>query len=339
MNRPAKVVADSVSDPNLKQLGNSGMFSGFQNRFTTPLLNVKGMQLNRMNFVNPLLQLNDSAHLMFFYYRGTAAGGAGAVCSAANLRCVRLVPSWYVPTINSYTTFTKNKYFNSVSELVAALNTAAATGGDDTNYNPKWVAGDVTFSYDSSTRKISLTGNTASNLYALAAADDPNVTAYLATNAIKLNTSAGQVVQPYTINQSMNARLGWGMSYTNRGKLVNAGTVTGTATTTGIPTATSTAIEADSYPILIGSQNINIYCAQALTSGNDSGYRKNLLATIPLDQPSLAVNNYTLPPVPHPAQSVISEMYQLDFEFRDDFGNPIFFYPNTNVQLELNLWY
>ena len=282
-----------------------------------------------------MLQLNDSAHLMFFYYKGVTAG---STVNPGNLKCVRLLPSWYVPA-TAYTSFAKNKYFNSVAELVAALNIAAATGGDDVTYNPLWKADDITFSYDATTRKISFTGNSLSSYYAPAAADDPTVTAYLATNAIKMNAWNGILNQPYVSGASMNARLGFAMSYLTRGRFANALSYVGIATPNQYPSNTGTAIEADAYPCLIGSQNINVYCAQVVTSGNDSQKRRNLLATIPLEQPCLAVNSYTLSATVHPALTCISELYQLDFEFRDDYGNLFPFFPNTNVNLELNVWY
>lgn len=279
LNRPDKISVDSSSDPSLKFADTNGVFSSFRNQLNTPLLNVRGLQLNRINFVNPMLQLNDSAHLMFFYYKGTTAG---TTVSAGNLKCVRLLPSWYVPA-SGFTTFTKNKYFNSVAELVAALNIAAATGGDDITYNPIWKSDDITFSYDASTRKISFTGNSASSYYAPAAADDPIVIAYLATNAIKMNTWSGILTQPYVSGASMNARLGFAMSYLTRGRFANSYAIVGVATPIQYPVINGTTMEADAYPCLIGSQNINVYCAQVVSSGNDSQKRRNLLATIPLN--------------------------------------------------------
>jgi hypothetical protein len=32
-------------------------------------------------------------------------------------------------------------------------------------------------------------------------------------------------------------------------------------------------------------------------------------------------------------------MYELSFDFTDDAGNPFFFVPNYNVQLEMNVFY
>jgi hypothetical protein len=103
--------------------------------------------------------------------------------------------------------------------------------------------------------------------------------------------------------------------------------------------ANAIAQEADAWPIMIGSQNLNLYCGQVINGGNDSRNRKNLLATVPLDQPGQAVNSYTMTSLDHPAQNCVSDIYSLTFDFTDDFGQPVQFYPNTNVQIELNVWY
>ena len=339
INRPNKVSITSFADPQIDYNTVSGTFNQFTNTLQTPLLNVKGIQLLSANFVNPSLQLNDYSELMFFYYASTTATGINAV---GNLRCVRLLPSWYVPA-SGFTAYTINQYFTDGSALVSALNLAASAGGDSVTYNPKWVAGDITFTYTPATKKIAITGNTTSTYYTPAAADDPVVKEYLLTNAItmysQVGTAAVAQVQPYISGYSMNFSLGYSMSYSNSGKNWGAGSYQGCAFSVGYPQANGTNINADSFPILLGLQNVNVYCSVVTGSGVDNNNKKNFLATIPIDAYPLFINQYTLTSVESPALSVNNEIYQLQFDFRDDNGNPVWFFNNMSVNMELVIYY
>ena len=341
-NRPDKIVCDAYADSQLELYNPNGVYSTFTNRLTTPILNAKGLLLLNANFVNPILQLNDASQLMFFYYAGTI--------SLANLKCIRLLPASYVPP-DSYALFTRNEYFNTVQELVTQLNFAASTSGDDATYNPGWTAGQVTFSYDTGTRRISVAGNGTTTI-APAAADDPNVLNRLRgtttpTNRIRMNTyitnSAGYAsgaLQPYVEGQSMNARIGFAMSFSARGLYWGGSAQKGCATATGVPSSSSLyPVSADAPPILIGSQNVNVYCSVITGGGMDSLNGKNLLCSIPLEAASLNVNSYTVSSVEKPALSVPNEIYELTFEFRDDNGIPVQFPPSYNAELQIAIFY
>ena len=347
MNHPDKVVLDAYSDPQLELQNPNGVYSRFTNRLTTPILNAKGVILLNSNFVNPIMQLNDASQLFFFYYTNATLAG---MCTLANLKVIRLLPSNYVPPYG-YQLFTKNKYWNSVTELVAGLNAAASNNGDDATYNTRWVAGQVTFSYDTTTRRISVAGN-GTNYIAPAAADDPNVLDYLrgtttATTRLRMNTflSNGAVygsspLQPYVEQVSMNARLGFAMAYTSRGLYWGSTSQQGCATATGIPqAATNQPILADANPILIGSQNVNIYTNITTGGGMDSLNGKNLLAVVPLEVPALNVNSYTQSSVEKPSLSTPTEIYEITVEFRDDYGIPVPMPPNYNSSLQLSIFY
>jgi hypothetical protein len=345
-NKPDRLACDAFSDNNIKNLGNSGVYNRFTNTLAQPLLNVKGIQLLRTNFVNNALQLNDyNGQLFFLYYRYTDATSAGI--TLANIHCVRLLPSWYVPK-SGFTAYTRNKYFNSVAELVSTLNTAASSGGDSTTYNPTWLSGDITFSYDSGSRKISFTGNTATNYYSPVAYDDPNVALFFANNASytpKMNgfnsssTYATATVQPWVLGNTMNPRLGFAIANNTTGRWAGSGSIAGCASATEVPIVNGTSTEADSFPILIGAQNLNIYCSILGAGGQSSAGRKNLLACIPLETAALNVSSYTLSSVEGHVLSVASEIYELTFEFTDDFGNAFYFQPNYNTQIEMNVYY
>lgn len=335
LNRPDKITLDAYSDPNLEVTNPNGYYNRFTNQLKTPILNAKGIQLLNANFINSILQLNDNSQLVFWYY----ASGARDV---ANLRCVRLLPSSYLPLFG-YTAFTRNRYFNSVVELVAALNQAASTGGDDVAYNPFWVANQMVFSYDTTTRKVRLSSSTT---FTPAAADDPFVIqaqqGLSPTGVITMNTifnalsPASSPRQPQLPGVSMNARLGFAMSINSRA--LNTTQTFGAANSTG-RFAFQGFIEAESPPILLGSQNCSIYLSIAGGSGIDFTGRKNLIQTIPIEVAPYNINSYTASSVEKPAQSIPTEIYEITVELLDDYGQPFLQFGNFNTNLSFSVYY
>lgn len=345
VNRPNRITLDAYSDPQLLVKNVGGVYSSFTNVLKNPIIGAKGLQLVNANFINSSLQLNDQGQLFFFYY--TSATQAG-IATLANLRCIRLHPSNFVPAA-SFTDFTRNEYFNTVDELVTQLNLAASAGGDSATYNPIWVAGQVTFSYDTYTRRISVAGN-GTNYIAPAAADDPNVIDTLlgtttASNRIKMATFgsssyATATFQPFVLNESMNARLGFAMGYNTRGLYWGGSSQVGCATSIGVPSnSSSVPVSADAFPILLGVQNVNVYLNVAVGGGLDSLGNKNLIASIPIESPPLAINSYTTNSVEVPSLSTPNEIYEIAVSFIDDAGVPFIQYPNYNSQICLAIYY
>jgi hypothetical protein len=340
LNRPDRVTLDAYNDQSLEYAG--PYYSQFTNRLTTPILNAKGIQLLNINYVNSVLQLNDTSQLMFFYYASATQAG---IATFANLNCIRLHPSTFVPYAG-YTTFVRNKYFTSVPELVTALNLAAAVGGDLSTFNPRFVGGQVTFSYDTTTRKISINGN-GTDYIAPAAADDPNVLALLASATLaprmniitSSNTYATARIQPSVPGFSMNARLGFCLGYNTRGLFWGGSSQQGCATSTGVPSGSSPLLEADANPILLGAQNIQVYCSIAAGSGMDSLNRKNLAASVPVEVAPLNVGSYTLNSINSPLLSVPSEVYEIGIDLRDENGVPFLTPLNYNVELSFMILY
>lgn len=340
LNKPDRIIVDSYSDDTLKNLPNSGVFNRITNVYNQPICKVKGIQLTRCNFINTGQQLNDASQLMFFYV--AASSTTNLTSNVANLRCVRLLPSWYIPSSSVYTSYTKNQYINNGVELAALLNKAAASGGDDMLYNPKWKPDDVVFSFDGNSRRLSFYGTNASFYYAPIAADNPMLQTYLRTNAITMYAPNGAIPQPYVLGQSMNARLGWAMSHSNQPRFVSGASVAGVASSTGLALlgSSSNIIEADAWPILLGTQSLNIYASVLNNAGYDSqNKRKNLLASIPIDSAPLNVVSHVASGQKAPALKVSSEIYSLDLEFLDECGNPYVMYPNYNFEAELRLIY
>lgn len=348
-NVPDRISCDAFSDETLQYTANNANYTGFNNTLQRPLVGVKSLQLLRANFVNSSLQLNDyNGQLLFVYSRNTTTA---IPVDGSTIHVVRLHPSWFVPNA-SFTNFVKNKYYNNGAELVADLNLAAASTGDSTNYNPSFLAGDVTFSFNTATRKISFQGTVNNLYYAPIPYDHPALAAWLIDSSHNIrmngaNNGAGGAgtgtPQPYArglVDGSiMNGRLGFAMGFNNRGIFWSSSSVLGCATTVGIPQLGLVSIEADSWPILLGSQNINVYCNAVSGSGQDSRNSRTLLATIPIENVPLGVCSYTLTSVEGPCLTVNDEIYSLQFFFTDDFGTPFYFSNNYNVNLELNVFY
>lgn len=328
-NHPDKVSLDAFSDPQLQSQNGNGVYSRFTNVLSTPILNAKGIQLLNANFINSRLQLDDNSQLMFWYYTNTSG--------TIQLRCIRLLPSNYVP-FNFFTNFSRNRYFNSVDELVIALNVAAGANGDTNIMNPFFTGGQITFSYDASQRKISMVTSNTSVSVGPAAADDPAVLAAMRTNTIVMNSFSGLVPQPNVVGLTMNARLGYARSFFSRPLWFSAGgTQQIVSSSTGrfevVP------IEGDCNPILIGTQNVGIYCSVIAGSGMDFTRRKNLLETIPVQVAPLNINNYTLTSVKNYAMSVPNEIYEITIELLDDRGLPFLQPPSYNTQISLAILY
>lgn len=344
LNRPDRLTLNAFSDPNEP----GPTYSRFTNVLRNPILGVKGIQLVNANFINSSLQLNDdNGQLMFFYYANNTQAN---MCVLANLKCIRLLPSWYVPYAG-FTAYTINKYFNTGTELVAALNAAASTGGDSATFNPTWVAGQVTFAFDTTTRRISVAGN-GTTFIAPAAADDPNVLDLLrgtttAGNRIKMNgvtssnTYATATFQPFREGSTMNSRLGYTLSYFGRGLWASSSSQVGCATSTGVPSnSTSVPVVADCPPILLGVQNVGVYLSVAVGGGVDtSNTRKNLIASIPVENAPYCVNSYTTNSVEIPSLSTPNEIYEVTVELLDDTGAPYLMPWSNNTQIGLALYY
>jgi len=343
LNRPNRITLDAYSDPNLELANPNGVYSTFTNNFTTPVLNAKAIQLLNANIINSTLQLNDYS-LMFFYYSNASNAN---IAVAANLKCIRLHPASFVPA-GGFTAFVKNKYYNDVDELVADLNTAATAGGDSVTYNPRWTAGEVVFSYDDATRRISIRGN-GTTFIAPAAADDPNIATYLATanQAPRMNTfvnaSAGYSsapLQPYRAGFSMNSRLGFAMSYLATGLYWTSSSQRGCASSIGVPLNSNTIlVEADANPILLGVQNVYVYLDIVVGSGMDTQNRKNLAGTIPIEFAPLNINSYTFSSLQAELLSVPSEIYGVTVLLLDDTGFPFPQPPNFNTQMSIAVFY
>jgi hypothetical protein len=331
LNRPDIVSVDSFNDNNFPQ---TSIVSQFTNTLNTPIIGAKEIQLKRASFVAATMNIPDYS-LIFWYYRLPTATTAP---SSTYLKAVRIFPSYYIAPSGLAYTPAINVPLSTPSELVTLLN--SATTGDNATRNPFWVTGDVTFAYNSTTDKITMTGNTATNYYVPAGWADPIVRdAFAATPITMSNTTSGTTNQPFIWGYPLNLRLGFAMSGNSAGiQSFGAGNYL-YANMTNTAIVNGTAQPADSYPNLIYTQNVYVYSTLSGSGGNDSTTRKDLLSVIPVSAPSFGLVNYNNPfPSSYLTKPPV-EIYVIDLRFLDDAGQPYTIADSQNFNVELSIKY
>lgn len=336
-NQPKIVSVDSyLRTSNNAATSGNGMWSSYTIVPNVPLRKVKKIQMIKAVVPNIQLPLDDTKDLMFFYHKLTTATPTPVT---ANLKCVRLYPSLYQPT-GGYTTFTKNKYVSTGTELAALLNVAASTSGDVLTYNPIWSNNDATFAYDTTTNKMTFAGKdtTAGTSYAIAAYNSPVVAAYLATNAITLNSLSGNTPQKYTPNFTMNLKLGYALSY-NTVPPYSFAPVTGVANITGVGIVAPTAIPVDSYLNLAPTSAIYVFANWAGSAGQSGQNNRNLLGVIPNTTAPFGLITYQEQGNAPFLTSVLDDIYDLTIELRTDANTPLYLPDSASVNILLGLQY
>jgi hypothetical protein len=99
------------------------------------------------------------------------------------------------------------------------------------------------------------------------------------------------------------------------------------------------AVVGDTPPILLGVQNVGVYLSISTGGGVDSFGKKNLIASIPIENAPYAINSYTTNSVEIPSLSTPNEIYEVTVELIDDNGQPFYQWWNANVQIGLALFY
>ena len=330
VNNPERVFLNSSDDP--RTIGNLG-FSEFQVTFDTPILGANKVMLLRATIPNAQVNIPDYM-LTFWYYNLPTATTAPSI---AYLKCVRLYPSYYQAPAALGTAFTKNRFFSDPADFVTQLNLAAAVGGDNVTYNPYWTAGDITFSYNATTKQITFTGNTAGRFYAPAGWDDTVVNVGGMPNITMPNfNGVGTTVQPYLNNYTLNLRVGYAMSGGTLGVQGNIATAPNTlyADITNTAYANAVAVPADSYPNLVYSQCVYLYSNITAGVSLGSGGQHNVLAVIPSNAPQLGVIQYTALTV-NMMSKLADTIYNITVQMRDDANQPFTLPDNGQVNLEL----
>lgn len=333
VNNPERVFLNSSDDP--RTTGNQG-FNIFTCTYDTPILGAKKTMMLRASIPNAQVNIPDYM-LVFGYYNLPTATTTPSI---TYFKTVRLYPSYYQAPAALGTAYTKNRFFSDPADFVTQLNTAAAAGGDNVTYNPYWTAGDITFSYNATTKQITFTGNTAGRYYCPVGWDDP-VWATANPNIVMPNYSGtGTTVQPSVTNWTMNLRVGYAMSGNTFGIPVNAAAAPNAlyADLVNAAVANGTAVPADTFPNLVYSQCVYLYSNIVAGVSLGSGGQHNLLAVVPSNAPPLGVIQYTALTV-NMMSKMNDTIYEITVEMRDD-ANQAFTLPdNAQVNIELAFVY
>lgn len=333
VNAPERVFMNSSDDPRTtSQVG----FNTFTSTFDTPILGAKKVMMLRASIPNAVINIPDYALMFWYYSLPTATSVPGTV----SLRCVRLYPSYYQPP-TGFTAFTKNRFFSDPADFVTQLNLAASTGGDSVTYNSFWVANDVTFAYNATTRQITFTGNTAGRFYCPAGWNDPLVASamdeLLMPNFANIATTTPQ---PYLPQYTMNLRVGYAMSGASFGPQGNTSATANPqyADITNTAYANGTAVPPDTFPNLVYSQCIYLYSNITAGVSLGSGKQHNLLSVIPVNAPPLGVAQYTAL-TPNMMSKVVDTIYEITVDMRDDANQPFLLPDSAQVNIELAFVY
>lgn len=332
VNNPERVFLNSSDDG--RNTTNYG-FSEFTCTYDTPILGAKKTMMLRATIPNAQVNIPDY-QLMFWYYSLPTATTAP---SNTYLRCVRLYPSTYQPP-TGFTAYTKNRYFSDPADFVSQLNLAASAGGDNATYNDSWVAGDITFTYNATTKQITFTGNTAGRYYAPAGWNDNNIlTGVLGITMPSTANIAVEYPQPYVQGWTLNLRVGYAMSGTSFGpQLTQVGQTPQLADITHVAYANGTAVPVDSFPNLVYSQCVYLYSNIVAGVSLGSGGQHNLLAVVPSNAPQLGVIQYTALTV-NMMSKLVDTIYEITITMRDDANQPFVLPDNAQVNLELAMVY
>lgn len=339
VNNPERVFLNSSDDGrNTTDLG----FSQFTCTYDTPILGAKKTMLLRATIPNAQINIPDY-QLVFWYYRLPTA--TTVPTDGTYLQCVRLYPSWYQPP-TGFTAYTKNRYFSDPADFVTQLNLAASAGGDSATYNDYWISGDITFSYNASTKQITFTGNTAGRFYAPAGWNDPIVNTAIAVNAANQNiiipsTANIAVTYPQDLvpGWDLNLRVGYAMSGTSFGpQPLQVNQIPKYADLTHVAYANGTAVPVDSFPNLVYSQCVYLYSNIIAGSSLGSGNQHNLLAVVPSNAPQLGVIQYTALTVNY-LTKLADTLYEISIEMRDDANQPFTLPDNAQVNIEMAFLY
>lgn len=334
VNQPERLLIRS--DDDITNANQAGFFQ-FQVNLPTPVLDAKRCQIIRTTIPNVQLQIPDYQAVFWYYALPTATTAP----SNATLRAVRLFPSYYQAPAGLAYVPTKNRYITDPNDFANLLNTAAAAGGDAVGVNPYWVAGDVTFAYNATTKQMTMTGTNAGLFYTPAGYADPIVLAAIAGQTIRCpqyNNAATTFPQPLLAQYTMNLRVGYAMSGLTPGRQSFANGNRLYANIVNVAFAGTNAVPADSFPDLVYTNHIALYASFITSSSLTSNNKHNLLAVVPTQSISLSLNNYIAA-----TSNLLTKLSQtinvITIEMRDSADQPYILPDNATVDLEVSFSY
>ena len=175
LNQPVIVALSSVDseiEPNTQDWNDQVGYSQFSVRFPFPALKVKSLQLLSANIPQANTNIPNTA-CAFWYYRLNAY--SGIVPNSENLYYVRLLPSYYKQELlNTPERYGYNQTFKNYASLNTALNLSCVSDPAFDNslnylgaqpYNIPFLPSEVSFNYNATTNRFSLTGTNATSEY------------------------------------------------------------------------------------------------------------------------------------------------------------------------------
>lgn len=303
VNQPSRVYLSSVDDQT-EDTANETAFTSFRCQLPTPVLNAKKVQLLRASIPNAQVSIPDY-QLTFWYIRYDVTAP-----TVPEYRCIRFYPSYWKGQTNGCPV---NRIIANYQDLVTLLN-QAATATEDVALNPLYTANDVSFAYDGTTRKISMTGLTTGFTYAIAGYNEPGVANLM--NDIYL---AAGIPQPFVIGRTLDLRAGFCFPGT-----------TGRSPSVAV----NVPIVAESWGDLVYSQNVVLLANIVPGSSVSSAGNHNILATIPISAPPLGIANYSAPLVNWMTR-IMKEVYEIEIRMMDDNNQPYYVPQNAIVNVEL----
>ena len=99
--------------------------------------------------------------------------------------------------------------------------------------------------------------------------------------------------------------------------------------TYGLPNINNFCCVANSYADLVYSQNCYVYSDIVSGSAYSSDSKAQLLCTIPMNAPTLGVSFYNAI-LNNPLTKIINDIYEMNFFFYTDTGQP-FVFPNSAI--------
>lgn len=274
------------------------------------------------------------------------------------LRYVRLMPSNAQPELMEQDGFAGgfNRVFSDYDDLVGELNNSTVddplngeVGLNDVVGTFKFVPNQIAFSVTERFSKIIFTGLDTYFSYLPVASDDPNWMAAAPELAARdrQNTrfsfsGAIQVVQPWIPYRNLNLRLGFNYAiYPTGDNYYNMLRPIPPYIATPPPLNDIWNLYdhvAPGYADLVNTSCCHIYCDITGGSSVDSIANKALLATIPLNTPTLGVGFHSLP-LSNPLLKIAEQLFEIYIELRTDTGQPLYLGNNAIVSLELILTY
>lgn len=281
-----------------------------------------------------------------------------ATAKSDYLRYIRLMPSNAQPELMEQDGFVGgfNKVFADYDDLVGELNNSTVddplngqVGLNDVVGTFKFVPNQVAFSYTERFSKIVFTGLDTYFSYLPVASDDPiwmeaapELAARDRQNTRFSFSGAIQIVQPWIPYRNLNLRLGFnyatyptGDNYYNMLRPIPPYIQ---ATPPFQDKWNKYDHVAPGYADLVNTSCCHIYCDVTGGSTVDSIAKKALLATIPLNTPTLGVGFHSLP-LNNPLTKIAEQLYEIYIELRTDTGQPFYLGNNAIVSLELILTY